>query len=462
MNFLKSTMLSLMGVAVKQENEASEMEEVEESNNESGNDDDESATITQPRATLSQNTKMSLLEQRLLGKPLTKPEPSNASKAPKNSKSEPKEDESQHPLVNSKNRMAYINTSIQASQLEAKKDLKEYEHEQPGMNTNIQKTSIETKKYQKEDETAQPVVNSSKRTVYVNSNDPSCCEICSKTWPAKKHLWQHYIRCHKAEAATVCGICLKMNKSYAALQVHLLHEHPTLLHGQGFGSKFICRVCGRYHNASSKLRLHMVIHENFDWKLLENVANIGKVNENPATNGLKDCKNEPKSQSENGINYDSLIEEVECSSESQAEDCDGRLNINKEDDSSSTDNEDSNDSVESAKSLPNGKLNGAGHQSSSSEDSSSCVSDTEGSRTGSSAEGRSTSGSQSSQSKKTGELVDSESSVFDRKSEELDTAIKSISYESIDQAESVGKDDVQMLPNCLNDNEIESAVDSIL
>lgn len=90
-----------------------------------------------------------------------------------------------------------------------------------------------------------PLQNSSKRTVYVNSNDPSLCEICLKTWPAKKHLWQHYIRCHKTVAATVCGICLKANESYETLQSHLRENHPTLLHGQGFGSNFICRICGR-------------------------------------------------------------------------------------------------------------------------------------------------------------------------------------------------------------------------
>lgn len=90
-----------------------------------------------------------------------------------------------------------------------------------------------------------PLQNSSKRTVYVNSNDPSVCEICKKTWPAKKHLWQHYIRCHKTVAATVCGICLKTNKNYVTLQEHLRENHPTLLHGQGFGSNFICRICGR-------------------------------------------------------------------------------------------------------------------------------------------------------------------------------------------------------------------------
>lgn len=99
------------------------------------------------------------------------------------------------------------------------------------------------------------------------SNDPSLCEICHKTWPAKKHLWQHYIRCHKSVAATVCGICLKTNGDYTELQQHLRETHPNLLHGQGFGSNFICRICGRYHNARSKLRLHMAIHEHFDWSI---------------------------------------------------------------------------------------------------------------------------------------------------------------------------------------------------
>lgn len=96
-----------------------------------------------------------------------------------------------------------------------------------------------------ESDSQNPLQNSSKRTVYVNSNDPSVCEICKKTWPAKKHLWQHYIRCHKTVAATVCGICLKTNKDYLSLQEHLRGTHPTLLHGQGFGSNFICRICGR-------------------------------------------------------------------------------------------------------------------------------------------------------------------------------------------------------------------------
>lgn len=134
----------------------------------------------------------------------------------------------------------------------------------PSQNSVVQRVLIpnEAKKHKKVQKTAEiicrndidesdlnfsqnPLQNSSKRTVYVNSNDPSLCEICLKSWPAKKHLWQHYIRCHKTVAATVCGICLKTNEDYRTLQLHLRENHPTLLHGQGFGSNFICRICGR-------------------------------------------------------------------------------------------------------------------------------------------------------------------------------------------------------------------------
>ncbi|KAL1502087.1 hypothetical protein ABEB36_007285 [Hypothenemus hampei] len=122
--------------------------------------------------------------------------------------------------------------------------------------------------------------NGTKRTVYENSNDPSRCESCEKVFPAKKHLWQHYIRCHKGVAATVCGICLKTTENYNDLQRHLHQMHKSLLHGQGYGSNFICRVCGRYHNASSKLRLHMAIHKNFNWNLLDKDVNLDVKQEN--------------------------------------------------------------------------------------------------------------------------------------------------------------------------------------
>lgn len=159
-----------------------------------------------------------------------------------------------------------------------------------------------------------PSHNTSKRTVYVNSNDPSLCEICLRTWPAKKHLWQHYIRCHKTEAATVCGICLKTNDNYLSLQKHLNENHPTLLHGQGFGSNFICRICGRYHNASSKLKLHMAIHENFDWGILQS-DDSNNENKYKKEDQFNECVEDQSEVLNDDINYESLIEQVECSTD---------------------------------------------------------------------------------------------------------------------------------------------------
>lgn len=153
--------------------------------------------------TMDEN-KISLLEKRLLGKKLP---PEEQKKSGKKNKNDKKVTKSEYSMM--------FPTSIK------QRDLEDMDYNQS------------------------PLQNSSKRTVYVNSNDPSLCEICLKTWPAKKHLWQHYIRCHKTVAATVCGICLKANESYESLQKHLKENHPTLLHGQGFGSNFICRICGR-------------------------------------------------------------------------------------------------------------------------------------------------------------------------------------------------------------------------
>lgn len=330
--------------------------------------------------------------------------------------------------------------------------------------------------------------NCSKRTVYVNSNDPSYCEICYKTWPAKKHLWQHYIRCHKSIAATVCGICLKTNTDYESLQQHLRDNHPKLLHGQGFGSNFICKICGRYHNASSKLRLHMVIHDNFDWKLIEAADKDIK----PA-NGFK-VKEEP--HFEDNINYDSLIEQVECSSETDNDESDDNEPQVKQQDSSSSEEDgrvgseddsalswnqkEANPQIQQSQDAPQQH-----HQySSSSEDSTSsyCRSKCSSSDDDCSQESRSVSSQfQNKFAIKTEpfhpisnlESVDDDDDVlnatnnanmFDRKPEELDSAIKSISYddciETVDL--NVVDDYCDIQNNCLNENEIESAVGSIL
>ncbi|CAH1118422.1 unnamed protein product [Phaedon cochleariae] len=301
--------------------------------------------------------------------------------------------------------------------------------------------------------------NSSKRTVYVNSNDPSYCEICLKTWPAKKHLWQHYIRCHKSVAATVCGICLQTNDTYESLQKHLRETHPTLLHGQGYGSNFICRICGRYHNASSKLRLHMVIHENFDWRTLDDPNKPTRMDsdENPTSNGFKDAKEEPHGD----INYDSLIEQVECSSQSENEDFDREMPQGeaRQADSSSEEEDSDGSAISEVQVAIEEKpaLTNPLEYTISSDDSSSSFS----SKTHSSDEERSF----SSQSKSNSNTADSlsNSNVFCRKPEELDSAVQSISYECMEPEDLNVEDNYCDMQNpCLNDNEIESAVGSIL
>ncbi|XP_044763106.1 zinc finger protein 845-like [Coccinella septempunctata] len=328
---------------------------------------------------------------------------------------------------------------------------------------------------------------SSKRTVYVDSDVPSLCEICFKTWPAKKHLWQHYIRCHKSVAATVCGICLKTNVDYRTLQRHLRQNHPTLLHGQGFGSNFICKICGRYHNASSKLKLHMAIHENFDWSILENEGEI---------NGEK-LKTE-----HNETYYESLIEQVECSSNEDEESEDERkvdkvdLSSSEDDSESETISEDSNQNrhkfrcnssensgmekyqLKSDNLNVDKKFSGTPveFQTTESEDSSSesCSSEEEGtigrSNTASSNDVMIVNGLTNSNSNVI--LVDSmgdsmtftDNNLFGFKTEELDSAVKSISRE----CESQVKEDLEVeycelsIGAALNDGEIESAVGSIL
>lgn len=351
-----------------------------------------------------------------------------------------------------------------------------------------------------------PSQNSSKRTVYVNSDAPSLCEICLKTWPAKKHLWQHYIRCHKTVAATVCGICLKTNDCYESLQIHLRENHPTLLHGQGFGSNFICRICGRYHNASSKLKLHMAIHENFDINILEQAPSVSgctngtssavKSDEAPSVNGY--VKDEHRENV--GINFESLIEQVECSSDSDVtdiEECTKDFKTNDVVHSSSVEESD-NESVISlseensleSQMLQNmlkekfdsgpienlTNLQGSDikreYTSSDSEDSSDSNQSGSDSEVEDNAEVKSSSDEDSSEYSQFSQPIqivkqEIESSdngnIFIRKPEELDSAIRSISYEHITNVdEPVDVDICEIQPQSLNQHEIQSAVDSIL
>ncbi|KAG8038120.1 hypothetical protein G9C98_006445 [Cotesia typhae] len=86
------------------------------------------------------------------------------------------------------------------------------------------------------------------RKVYDESTNTVCaCEVCGKQWPAKKHLWQHLIRFHRAEAAVTCGVCLKLCTTYRGLSQHLKEAHEAILSCEG--NNFTCKTCGRYHNA---------------------------------------------------------------------------------------------------------------------------------------------------------------------------------------------------------------------
>lgn len=84
------------------------------------------------------------------------------------------------------------------------------------------------------------------RKVYDESTNTECaCEVCGKQWPAKKHLWQHLIRFHRAEAAVTCGVCLKLCKDYDNLAEHLKAAHEAILSTEG--NNFTCKICGRYY-----------------------------------------------------------------------------------------------------------------------------------------------------------------------------------------------------------------------
>ncbi|CAK9822286.1 Zinc finger protein Xfin [Anthophora retusa] len=166
------------------------------------------------------------------------------------------------------------------------------------------------------------------RKVYDESTNTECaCEVCGKQWPAKKHLWQHLIRFHRAEAAVTCGVCLKLCKDYDDLAIHLKAAHEAILSCEG--NNFTCKTCGRYHNARSKLLLHTSIHighaGNSTWcpKCRKNITDeashantcLGK------TEDEEPLKNNEKVE-ERLIADDTMIEEVEGDFESEAEEGD--------------------------------------------------------------------------------------------------------------------------------------------
>jgi uncharacterized C2H2 Zn-finger protein len=99
------------------------------------------------------------------------------------------------------------------------------------------------------------------RKVYSDGHDsksPCYCQLCGKEWSALRHLWQHLIRNHRREAAVTCGVCLDFCCDYPSLASHLSSHHPYNFSGEG--NNFTCRICGRYHNARSKLIQHATIH----------------------------------------------------------------------------------------------------------------------------------------------------------------------------------------------------------
>lgn len=430
-----------------------------------------------------QDTRISLLEKRLLGKKIT--EADKTTNTTTTTIIKPK------------------NSIIQNHELKiAKTEAKEKKSSSKSFDSS-RKSDYEDPDYSF---SQNPSQNSSKRTVYVNSNDPSLCEICLKTWPAKKHLWQHYIRCHKSVAATVCGICLKTNDNYENLQTHLRETHPTLLHGQGFGSNFICRICGRYHNASSKLKLHMAIHENFDWSILEGGKPMEMKENVQKNNGFAENERYYKKENEtdeiyannDDINYESMIEQVECSSDSDVEDTDndndnenGDFEQKQEDSSSDDDTEAesviSENSLEtqmlhnmlkekqtlsktSPRKFPNNQNSKIPKIPIKIEEYSSSDSDDSSNSTGSYSEAEiecydniKTENCSSDEDFPNSNTNDSRVDVYGRKPGELDSAIRSISYEHVENVKSeIDTDFCDLQSQSLNQNEIESAVDSIL
>lgn len=196
------------------------------------------------------------------------------------------------------------------------------------------------------------------RKVYDDSTNTECvCEVCGKQWPAKKHLWQHLIRFHRAEAAVTCGVCLKLCKTYQDLAQHLNAQHPQVLHPEG--NNFTCKMCGRYHNARSKLLLHMGIHidyvENSSClKCKQSFANGEKLSEHAVNcNGILEFENhttEDKDMKDDNDEKGSLIaDETSVIEEAgdEEEDLESEGNNNAHENSNSEDNSENSDDSDS-------------------------------------------------------------------------------------------------------------------
>lgn len=200
------------------------------------------------------------------------------------------------------------------------------------------------------------------RKVYDESTNTECtCEVCGKQWPAKKHLWQHLIRFHRAEAAVTCGVCLKLCKSYQDLADHLKAEHAPVLSPEG--NNFTCKTCGRYHNARSKLLLHMSIHIGHDFrcqKCQQGFVSEEKLNEHATScNGKSEFEDHAVVDEDNAKNDNdekgsliadetSVIEEVEEAEEADFEsEGEGSRDIHDEDNSENSEEDNSENSDDS-------------------------------------------------------------------------------------------------------------------
>ncbi|XP_012263363.2 zinc finger protein Xfin-like isoform X2 [Athalia rosae] len=219
------------------------------------------------------------------------------------------------------------------------------------------------------------------RKVYDESTNTECaCEVCGKQWPAKKHLWQHLIRFHRAEAAVTCGVCLKLCQTYEDLATHLKVAHEAILTGEG--NNFTCKTCGRYHNARSKLLLHMSIHINYNGSQWCPNCHEGFEDEEKLKEHLKTCtekciefyenSNDMDASVKNDDNQDkgSLIdddnslmeevEEVEFESEVEGEATENHDNSNSDNtdseasDSSTSDAEENDEDIEEEDDEENG------------------------------------------------------------------------------------------------------------
>ncbi|GMM35015.1 Pzf1 protein [Saccharomycopsis crataegensis] len=79
------------------------------------------------------------------------------------------------------------------------------------------------------------------------------CKDCGKVFERPYRLADHRAKHHGAGLSQQCthGNCLKMFKTWSALQLHIKTDHP----------KIKCKICGKPCVGESGLRMHMYIHD---------------------------------------------------------------------------------------------------------------------------------------------------------------------------------------------------------